>query len=164
MKKRITAPAPHPPPAETKPALLAGAGVPAKKKSRAGRKKERMQISVRIDQAVMDLAYQTIERRKDDKLRITDLLERGLVLALREIETMQPVASQARLLLNDAGVDFQRRIVKLYALEHFPKARPLSVCEAKYRAITLEAVDSVDQWTDYQNALRAGALTEAAEA
>lgn len=165
MKKRTTAAPPQAPLAEPlKPALAAGTGGPVKKKSRAGRKKERMQISVRIDQALMDLAYREIERRAKDKIRITDLLERGLLLALREIGATEPITAQARLLLNDAGVDFQRRIVKLYALEHFPKARSLSVCEEKYRAITLEAVDSVDKWVDYQSALQAGGSASAREA
>lgn len=163
MKKRTTASPPPAPPAEPlKPALVAGPGGPVKKKGRAGRKKERMQISVRIDQALMDLAYREIERRVKDKIRITDLLERGLLLALREIGATDPVASQARLLLNDAGVNFQRRIVRFHKLDVLFSQIPLSAVESKYRDAVLTGVDSVDEWP--ANALLPGPSAAAVEA
>lgn len=124
-----------------------------KKKSRAGRKKERMQISVRIDQVLMDLAHDAIASRPKDKIRITDLLERGLQMALRDLGRTDPVTSQARLLLNDAGVEFSRWILQGYALKHFPtklKTYPLSPSEQQICDSVERMFEGVSQWPHYQ--------------
>jgi hypothetical protein len=69
---------------------------------RGGFKKEKTQISVRIDQAVMDLAYELIEEEKG-LIRITELIERGIVLAMRERKKLIPLDRQTRFLVSEAS-------------------------------------------------------------
>jgi hypothetical protein len=73
-----------------------------KAKGKRGRKKEKTQISVRIDKAVMDLAYAHIGTSKQ---RITDYLERGIILAMQQDLKMPPIASQVRFMVSHAKRD-----------------------------------------------------------
>jgi hypothetical protein len=117
-----------------------------RKKRKAGRKKERTQISVRIDRAVMDLAYQEIKRTG---VHISDLLERGLLLSLRENQVAPAPFATARILLYDRGVDFARRCASMAALEAFEQARPLTLTERFFRDLHLDTIDAVREWEGY---------------
>ena len=82
---------------------------PAVKKSRykplGGRKKkERQQISVRIDKQVMELLYTLAEKKGQ---RITDVLEYGGMLAVKEGLAESMVTEQARFLVAMASPDEQ---------------------------------------------------------
>ena len=122
------------------------AALAKRKKRKAGRKKERMQISVRIDRTVMDLAYQEIKRTG---VHISDLLERGLLLSLRENQVAPAPFATARILLYDRGVDFARRCASMAALEIFNRVRPLTLTERFFRDLHLETIDAVRQWEGY---------------
>jgi len=125
---------------------------PAKKvkRRRAGRKKERTQISVRIDKALMDLAYRNIETTG---MRITDLVERGLLLAIRELGCLEPLAHHARLILHDEGVEFSRFILNANIILRFPEVRKLSVLEEDAREFFVEIAARAKEWPDAQRVL-----------
>lgn len=102
----------------------------AKPKSKRGRKKERAQISIRIDKVVMDIAYRVI---KGTAMRITDLVERGLILAVREIGDLTPLSHHARLILHDEGVEFSRLILNVNIWRRLPEVRELTPLEKLQR-------------------------------
>lgn len=67
---------------------------------RTGPAKEKTQITVRIDQQLMASVYAQI---KEDNVRITDMIERGLVLALGEARHQLPAwTKQIRFVLANA--------------------------------------------------------------
>ena len=128
------------------------AGGPAGKKTtrRRGRKKERTQISVRIDKTVMDIAYQKLE---GTSMRITDLLERGLLLAVRELGCDIPLFHHARLILRDEGVEFSRFIVDAHIILRFPEVRKLSAAENAWRTSLMEVVAGAKEWPNAREVL-----------
>jgi hypothetical protein len=89
---------------------------------RRGRKKEKTQISVRIDKAVMDLAYRHIG---NNKLRITDFMERGLILAMQEALKLTQIASQVRFMVLHATRDSLEMVEALLALIAIPQVAEL---------------------------------------
>lgn len=125
---------------------------PKKGKSRGGRPKERVQISVRIDRMVMDLVRAYLDRNK--KAHITDLLERGALLALREAEKLQPEFMNARIALNDVGVELARDVTDLWALRYLAEHRELTPLEEAHREFHLKTLKSVKDWPGYAEALR----------
>lgn len=140
---------------EKKPKAAVLGKAPKKGKSRGGRPKERVQISVRIDRMVMDLVRAYLERNK--KAHITDLLERGALLALREAEKLEPEFMNARIALNDVGVELARDVTDLWAMRYLAERKALRPEEAAIREISLiglKAVRSVREWGGYMEALR----------
>jgi hypothetical protein len=133
-------PSPAPPP-EVKPAALAA--IAKKIKSRRGRKKERTQISVRLDKTLMDIAHIQVE---NTGMRITDLIERGVLLALREMGVTDPLAHHARLILHDEGVEFSRLVLNVNTLRRFPEIRKLSLTENAWRECVLDTVAKIQEW------------------
>lgn len=129
------------PPETSKPAAV----VAKKVQKRRGRKQERKQISVRIDKVVMDLAHKQIERAG---MRITDLIERGLMLALRELGDTTPIHHHARLILHDEGVEFSRFVMDANILLRFPEVRKLSALEKVTREHILAIVKDMRTWPD----------------
>lgn len=135
-----------------KAALLGKA--PKKAKSRGGRPKERVQVSVRIDRMVMDLLRSYLDRNK--KEHITDLLERGALLALREAERLKihPEFINARVALNDVGVELARDVTDMWALRYLAEHRELTPLEACHREFHVKTLRSVREWPGYAEALR----------
>ena len=115
-----------------------------------GRKKERTQISARIDYAVMDIAQDAI---RGTETRITDMMERGLVLALRELGCTVPVSHHARLFFRDEGPAFAQLIVDLNTLRRLPEVRPLSAAEEAVRNFLMGIIASARQWPDADKVL-----------
>jgi uncharacterized protein (DUF4415 family) len=116
------------PPPDIKPvAAKVGVKKGVKKTKRRGRKKERTQISVRIDKTVMEIAHRQME---GTGMRITDLIERGLLLAIREMGDLDPVVHHLRLILHDEGVEFSRFMLNARAWRRLPEIhRSLSPLE-----------------------------------
>src|SRR6516165_2884459 len=123
---------------------------PAPAKNRRGRKQEKKQISVRIDKAVMDLAYVSM---KQDGERITDLLERGLVLALAEKTRIPVLTSQLRFIVQKLSIERQRRVKRMLALDVMAEVRELEPLERLFREFQLATIDQVESWPGYQEAL-----------
>jgi len=119
-----------------------------KVKSPRGPKKEKTQISVRIDKIVMDLAYELIEEKKG-RIRITDLLERGLMLAMHEERKSTTLARQARFVVAEANAKQQHRMMKIVGLDLLPRQRPLTPLETVLREFFLTGLDTVDTWEGY---------------
>jgi hypothetical protein len=147
MKKIKTASVAPPPDVKS---AAKSTGPTKKVKSRRGRKKERTQISVRIDKALMDLAYRNIETTG---MRITDLVERGLLLAIRELGCIEPLAHHARLILHDEGVEFSRFILNANAILRFPEVRKLSAAEEESREFFVTLAARVREWPDVNRVL-----------
>jgi hypothetical protein len=153
---------------KTKPPLVAAvapqSAKPAAAKKipkRPGRKKERTQISVRIDRAVMDIAHRQIE---PIGMRITDLIERGIILAIRELGNKTRFNHNARLILNDEGVDFSRFIMNANILLRFPEVRALSASETLVRRIFIDACLLANTWPNAREVVNLmGAPIEAGE-
>lgn len=141
LKLKTPPPGPVLPPPEVKP--VAASAIAKKVKSRRGRKKERTQISVRIDKTLMDIAHTQIE---STGMRITDLIERGVLLALREIGVTHPMTHNARLILHDEGVDLSRQIMNFNMLRRFPEVRSLSITEHVLRQCVLDTTAAIAQW------------------
>lgn len=128
MKNKTTAPSVAPAAVSgTVPAKPLVTGVPSKKKrikgrGRVGRRKEKTQISVRIDKAVMDLAYEHIGSSKD---RITDFIERGLILAMQEKFRLPPICSQVRFLATHAPREINEGAEAYFAMTAWKDKDPL---------------------------------------
>jgi len=122
----------------------------SKKAGKRGRPKEKVQISVRINEDVMSDAYDHI---RETGHRITDLLERGLVLAMREERHMSETASRARFVWEHVGVATQRRMVRVAVLERLPEVRDLSALEECCRLFHLTGIDAVEEWPGYEKGL-----------
>jgi hypothetical protein len=70
-----------------------------------GPQKEKTQITIRVDTELMNHAY---EQMKEDNTRITDIIERGLVLALTERNHQLPVWNkQVRFMVANATKEQQ---------------------------------------------------------
>lgn len=68
-----------------------------KKDRKHGPEKEKFQLTIRIDKDIMDLAYVHL---KTTNTRVTDLVERGMILAMREEDQELPaLTSQVRFLV-----------------------------------------------------------------
>lgn len=78
---------------------------PSEKKS--GPEKEKVQITVRADKVIMDEVYALMN---DANTRITDLVERGLVLVLAEEDRLPRLTSQVRFLVANATKDEQEQL------------------------------------------------------
>ena len=120
-----------------------------KPKSKRGRKKERTQISVRLDTTVMALAHKHLTAG----MRITELLERGLLLALRELGDVDPIHHHLRLVLHDQGVKSSRFMMDANVLLNFPEVRVLSLAENSLREHMLDTISNMPRWMDYGKVL-----------
>ena len=77
-----------------------------RQRQRRGPLKEKVQVTVRIDQQLMGAAY---VRMKKDNIRITDIIERGIYLALKEADHDVPeFTKQVRFVLANATREQQR--------------------------------------------------------
>jgi hypothetical protein len=129
------------------------AAKPAPKKgSRGGRPKERVQVSVRFDRVVMDLLRDYLDRNK--KAHITDLLERGALLAVREAERLKPEYINALVSLNDVGVELARDVTKMWKMRYLAAHRELTPVEACLREVVISGLASVNDWPGSEEALR----------
>jgi hypothetical protein len=121
-----------------------------RKKSPRGRKKEKVQISVRIDKTILDLTYDHI---KASGRRITDMLERGLLLAMRE-EGMEPMAApKLRFVVEHMGADLQRHVLRAAALERLVESRELTPLERFVADWYGLAAGQMETWPGYQEAV-----------
>ena len=123
-------------------------------KNKGGRPKERVQLSVRFDRIVADMIFRYLERHPGD--RMTDILERGALLALNEREELnrEPVYINARMHLNDLGVDAARDVTSVCLMRYFPEVRPLTQLEKEIRDFYLKIVNVPHQWPDSELVLR----------
>jgi len=121
-----------------------------RKKSPRGRKKEKVQISVRIDETILGLAYDHI---KASGRRITDMLERGLLLVMRE-EGMKPMAvTKLRFVVEHMGADLQRHVLRAAALERLVESRELTPLERFVADWYGFAAGQMETWPGYQEAV-----------
>lgn len=82
-------------------------------RKRTGPAKEKVQITIRIDQQLMQHVYAQI---KEDNSRITDMIERGLQLALGEARFhMPPWTKQIRFVLANATTE-QTKLIRGLAI------------------------------------------------
>jgi hypothetical protein len=124
--------------------------VPKNKPVRRGPRKEKVQISVRISKAYMDLAYAHIKRTNT---RITDILERGLVLAMSEENRLAPIASEVRFLVANTTREQQRVLRNALAWLAIPEVQELSPSEAFTRRLFLESTDLASSLAQYDKAI-----------
>lgn len=105
MKKKTNLQTATPRDADDQAGLLAAVGQPEARKH--GPLKEKAQITLRIDQQLMNDAYAMM---KEDNTRITDIVERGIHLAIRERNhDMSPYTKQIRFVL--ANVTREQQIL-----------------------------------------------------
>lgn len=75
------------------------------KKRQHGPPKEKVQITVRLDQDLMKVVYQQMQ---EDNTRLTDIIERGLTLALKERDYDLPlIAKRVRFMVANATKEQQ---------------------------------------------------------
>lgn len=89
---------------------MAIAPEPPKEKGKGprGRKPEKVQISVRIDKAFMDLAYGYARERE---LHITDIIERGIVYVLQGAKVEMPQTQHLRFLVGELSPAQERLLI-----------------------------------------------------
>lgn len=117
-----------------------------------GPKKEKVQISVRISKAYMDLAYAHIERTNT---RITDLLERGLALAMAEEVNMPKLTQNVRFLVANTTTEQQRVIrnaLVWLAIPELPDCQ-LTPFEELTRLLFLQAAELAERLERHDEAL-----------
>ena len=121
-----------------------------KKKSRRGRKKEKVQISVRIDKAVMDVAYEYMKRTGR---RITDILERGVLLVMQEEGQASAVPIKLRFVVEHMDAELQRLVLEVAAVDRMVKGRELNPNEQFVAGYVRYAVELMRTWPGYAEAL-----------
>lgn len=111
---------------------------------RHGPRKEKVQISVRLSKAYMDLAYAHIERTNT---RITDLLERGLALAMAEEVKMPEITQHVRFLVANTTTEQQGVIRDVLVWLAIPEVSgcPLTVTDQYVRASILQGAGLAKQ-------------------
>jgi hypothetical protein len=98
-----------------------------------GPQKEKTQITIRVDTDLMNRAY---EQMKEDNTRITDIVERGLVLALTERNHQLPVWNkQVRFMVANATKEQQGLIRGLL----IAMVEPLVAVENRKEKVVLDA-------------------------
>lgn len=110
-----------------------------KAKGPRGRKQEKIQISVRIDKAHMDLAYDFVKERE---LHITDVIERGIVYVLRNEKYETPQTRNMRFLIGEISPVQERKLRKYL---RYIACTELSELERRTREFVEELVDLFDQ-------------------
>jgi hypothetical protein len=75
-----------------------------------GPAKEKTQITLRLDKQLMNAAFALI---KQDNSRITNIVERGLMLALAEAEYLPRLTSRVRFVVNNATREQERKFLGL---------------------------------------------------
>ena len=125
----------------------------ARKPSR-GRPKSKTQISVRIDQELMEQAYAYI---RQTGLRLTDMIERGLHMVL-EAEGQAPLTAvtNPRILISRASEEDGRFVKDLLFWIHYAKYTPrvLSNLEILHRQHLLETLRLVRGGQGYEEVMR----------
>jgi len=110
-----------------------------------GPKKEKCQISVRVAMEVMDAAYEHMRRTG---CRITDLIERGMILAIEQDLQLPHAAQQVRFLLPNATIDGQRRVTALLATLAAADIHGLSPAAREWRNTTVHNLDVAKEVLD----------------
>jgi hypothetical protein len=131
-----------------KPRGEAGTGP---EKPRRGRPKRKTQISVRIDQNVLAQTYEFIGRTG---YRITDMLERGLVMVMKAEGETPAISSEVRFLIGRATAERQYLMQHLLALLALPECRGLSRFEQATRTYLVEYLRLLPTDDSYEAALR----------
>jgi len=125
-----------------------GPEAPAVATRRHGPEKEKTQVTVRLDKKLMDRTYAEI---KSGNLRITDVIEQGLVLALKEMDQDLPrVAIQVRFLVANTTKAQQVQLRRFLAFLVMQEVRTLSEAERRIRDFVLGYLESIEQdWPEF---------------
>lgn len=98
-----------------------------------GPQKEKTQITIRVDTNLMTAAYRQMQH---DNTRITDIVERGLILALTESKQQLPVwSTQVRFMVANATKDQQVLIRGLLIAMVEPLLDPKERLERRTRIV-----------------------------
>jgi hypothetical protein len=112
-------------------------------------KQEREQVSVRIDKALMDAAY---ERAESTGTPIKALMDRAVLLAVAELIRLRhsplefKIIQDARHVLRNEGVALDRLVMNANVLRRFPElalVRGLSSVESALRNFCIESLEAV---------------------
>jgi hypothetical protein len=96
-----------------------------------GPQKEKTQITIRVDKELINEAY---AQMKEDNTRITDIIERGIYLALKERDhDMPPFTKQIRFVLANATREQQVLLRGLAIAMVEPLLEPKPVAEGQKR-------------------------------
>jgi len=124
-----------------------------KAKGKRGRKKEKVQISVRIDKTIMDLARGHLDRNPAE--RITELIERGMLLAMREQSSEPDDVRAPRLIFQEMSVERRRRATRVFILDCLPEVTVPAPTSAERCLLALHSnvVDSLEHFTGFNAAV-----------
>ncbi|HEX4593986.1 MAG TPA: hypothetical protein VH157_06910 [Bryobacteraceae bacterium] len=116
-----------------------------------GRKKVKSQISVRIEQSYLDMAY---AHAKATGERITDILERGIVKLVAEEMNEDRVARFARFLVLYATPEEQSVVISVLGYLRMPKMVFTTVFNEIYRDSLLKVLEEARKHPAFEEALR----------
>jgi hypothetical protein len=100
-----------------------------KRKGSRGRKREKEQLSVRLDAATLRLAKAFAQ---DRSLKITDVIEHGVLLEVTQGLKEIPITTQARFFLQHVPAELQRLTLSFWSFLRIPEAE-LSEIEWRIR-------------------------------
>jgi len=115
----------------------------AAKERRHGPQKEKVQLTLRIDRDLMEQAYAMI---KDTNQRITDVVERGLVLAMQEEDALPKVMSKVRFLVANCTKEQQEKVLLFLSFLILEKIAPLTPVERLVHRQILEYLPLLQKW------------------
>jgi hypothetical protein len=119
------------------------------RKPKSGPQATKFQLSVRIDRTLMEEAQAYIERTGD---HITDMLETGLQMFLKEKAGTALVPLQLRFIVQNMSLEAQRRCINHLVREIFPHYRQLTPFETRQRQRIIEDDEAMPEWPDYAGA------------
>lgn len=111
---------------------------------RHGPLKEKEQITLRLDKELMSRARAQME---ETHTRLTDLIERGLELALKEVDQDLPaITTKVRFLVNNTTKAQQLWLRRFLAFLVMDQVCELSTTDLIFRRFMLEYLESLETW------------------
>lgn len=112
---------------------------------KTGPEKEKAQITVRIDQKLMQVVDRMMTQ---SNMRITDMVERGLLLAMEEEYRVPLLASQVRFLFMNTTRAQQEILRRCLTFLRVDEVRPPTPIDNSIRRFIGEYFESMDRWGD----------------
>ena len=120
-----------------------GAETKAAKERKHGPQKEKVQVTLHIDKDLMDQAYAMI---KDTNQRITDVVEQGLVLAMKAEDALPTLMTKVRFLVANATREQQEQILLFLSFLVLEELTTLTPPERLIRLQTFEYLKLLKKW------------------
>lgn len=121
-------------------------GAPLERNRQHGPQKEKTQITVRIDTELMNRAYAQI---KKDNARITDVIEEGLILALKQRDQdMPPLTNRVRFVVANTTKTQQEQIEGFLIFLVMDDLEKLSPPDTLLRTLILDYLELIKRVPD----------------